>query len=139
MRRIVTLVLAMLAVVSTLALASPAHASAAGGQGVTVDAGWGRLQIKALVDDPGPGGHWVLRYRDTRRDGSCVRAVLVNEDMTTAVASVDDRGANLQVGPKSCGRWVTWRPHAMAEDWPAPALVKLSTGEVVGQGFGFGG
>lgn len=78
---------------------------------------WGRMSID-LVNAPGPGGTWRLTARDAKRDGSCVRLALVNED-----------GTVYKLGPRSCGRTVRWTTHALAEDWPAPVLIHERTGE----------
>ena len=104
-----TLVVALVAV-ATLSL-QPAGAAHPDADGVP----WGQLDIVELLPnpDPEPGGEWILAYRDTAKDGQCVRGALVDEDGTILVK-----------GPKSCGRWVRWTPAADAEDWPAPILIR---------------
>lgn len=79
--------------------------------------GWGQLDVIDLRPIKPGLGKYTIRFRDTERDGMCVRAALVNED-----------GSIYKMGPKSCGKRVTWRPTTIAEDWPAPILIR-SDGE----------
>lgn len=107
-----TLALVVVVAATLVATLTPA------GAGGTRDADgvpWGRLDVVELLANPGPepGGQWILAYRDTARDGQCVRGALVDEDGTIRAR-----------GPRSCGRWVNWHPPAMAEDWPAPVLIR---------------
>lgn len=81
------------------------------------DVEWGQMDIHSLTKIKVGLGKYTIKYRDTARDGMCVRAALVNED-----------GTIFKTGPRSCGRWITWRPTTPAEDWPAPILIR-SDGE----------
>lgn len=77
------------------------------------DVSWGQLDIIDLKPIRPGMGKYTIKYRDTERDGMCVRVALVNED-----------GTLYKVGPRSCGKWTTWRPTVGAEDWPAPILIR---------------
>lgn len=83
------------------------------------DTPWAKMTVVDIYDTPGPGGEITMKYRDSKRDGSCVRGILVNED-----------GSIYSMGKTSCGKWVNWTTWIPAEDWPRAMMYHVKSGQI---------